>query len=277
MKSNDLHAAIDFDDRRDVRHVVGDTMMRKLFLLLIITSVLFENAARGGSTAFNYPDDLTHSVIPLGLGPTQRSGNQVTIGIGGSSTSDRGRVGSLLLICSGRFPVRAFVSSPDNRGLQYTWTSTGGGISGSGSIILFDTFRLRYGDYKVKVRVEKRSGELIGNAQTTLRLQACLPNVAPAVTLSGSRSSVCVGGKVNLQANASDPDGDTLLYTYSSSAGRIIGEGSSATWDLGGVAPGVYTASVEVDDGYYTIAYPWTVKRHITYSTVTVEVTTCRR
>jgi hypothetical protein len=60
---------------------------------------------------------------------------------------------------------------------------------------------------------------------------------------------------VPLAATASDPDGDTLLYTWSTTGGRITGDGPNATWDLSGVAPGTYTALVEVDDGCGCIAY----------------------
>jgi len=38
------------------------------------------------------------------------------------------------------------------------------------------------------------------------------------------------------------------VYAYSVGAGRIIGECSRVTWDLSGVGPGLYTATVEVTD-----------------------------
>jgi hypothetical protein len=39
------------------------------------------------------------------------------------------------------------------------------------------------------------------------------------------------------------------VYTYSVTAGQIIGEGSKVSWDLsGGPGPGYYTATVEVKD-----------------------------
>ena len=60
---------------------------------------------------------------------------------------------------------------------------------------------------------------------------------------------------VGLTANASDPDGDTLLYTYTVSGGRVSGEGANVKWDLSGVGPGKYTATVEVDDGCGCISF----------------------
>lgn len=91
-----------------------------------------------------------------------------------------------------------------------------------------------------------------------------LPNRPPVVSLAASTSQIvlpCPPGEVStscptaadmgvrLTANASDPDGDTLLYTYSTTGGRISGEGPNVNWDLSGAAPGTYTATVEVDDG----------------------------
>ena len=112
------------------------------------------------------------------------------------------------------------------------------------------------------------------------RLPTIFPNQPPTVSLTASSSSVtlpaaCSGdelpdpnctptaGTVQLSANATDPDGDTLLYTYSTTGGRITGDGPNATLDLTGVATGTYTVTVEVDDGCGCIAF--------TSTTVTVE------
>jgi hypothetical protein len=107
-----------------------------------------------------------------------------------------------------------------------------------------------------------------------------LPNQPPTVTLStsaatvtqpcppGTSSATCAAGGtqgVTLSANATDPDGDTLLYTYSTTGGRITGEGANATWDLSGVQPGTYTSTVEVDDGCGCVAF----------SSTTVTVAAC--
>jgi len=70
---------------------------------------------------------------------------------------------------------------------------------------------------------------------------------------------------VSLTTVATDPDGDTLLYTYSTTGGRITGDGPNVTWDLSGVAAGTYTSTVEVDDGCGCV----------TFSSTTVTVATC--
>lgn len=55
--------------------------------------------------------------------------------------------------------------------------------------------------------------------------------------------------RVNVITTASDPEGDTLVYSYTVSGGRIVGQGSNVTWDLNGVLPGTYTITAGADDG----------------------------
>jgi hypothetical protein len=109
-----------------------------------------------------------------------------------------------------------------------------------------------------------------------------VPNNPPTTAVSASPTAIilpCREGfssetctatstQVQLAANATDPDGDTLLYTWSTTGGRITGDGANVTWDLSGVQPGTYTASVEVDDGCGCIAFSST-------SVVVTECTDC--
>jgi hypothetical protein len=97
-----------------------------------------------------------------------------------------------------------------------------------------------------------------------------LPNQPPTVNLSASSGTItlpCPPGTISssctpssnqtvqLAANATDPDGDTLLYTYTTTGGRVTGDGANTSWDLTGVQPGTYTATVEVDDGCGCVAF----------------------
>ncbi len=114
------------------------------------------------------------------------------------------------------------------------------------------------------------------------REPAVLPNQPPTASLAASTSTITLpcppdmhssGGScptsastsVQLTTTASDPDGDTLLYTYSVTGGRVTGDGANVSWDLSGVGPGTYTASVEVDDGCGCI----------TAATTTVTIAAC--
>jgi hypothetical protein len=113
------------------------------------------------------------------------------------------------------------------------------------------------------------------------REPSILPNQPPTASLAASASTItlpcpadmhssgaCASGatsSVNLTTTASDPDGDTLLYSYTVTGGRVTGEGANVGWDLSGLGPGTYTASVDVDDGCGCI----------TSSTTTVTIASC--
>lgn len=103
-----------------------------------------------------------------------------------------------------------------------------------------------------------------------------LPNLPPTVTIAASPTEVTVcpedptranptNNQVQLTTTASDPDGDTLLYTYTTTGGRIVGEGPNVALDLTGVQPGSYTVTAEVDDGCGCVAF----------SSTTVNVVAC--
>ena len=57
------------------------------------------------------------------------------------------------------------------------------------------------------------------------------------------------GSRVRLNARASSPGGHPIHYRWSTSTGRIVGEGASVVWDLAGVAPGYYKAYMEIETG----------------------------
>jgi hypothetical protein len=88
-----------------------------------------------------------------------------------------------------------------------------------------------------------------------------LPNQPPTVGLSADKVDikVCPGNPaladprdsiVKLFTTATDPDGDTLTYSYKVSGGKILeAEGPNAMWRLSNVKSGKYTATVTVSDG----------------------------
>ena len=77
------------------------------------------------------------------------------------------------------------------------------------------------------------------------------PNHAPTVTLSANPTKVFAGSNdmIALNAQAADPDNDTLTYKYTATGGAVEGTGAEARWNSTGVAPGKYTVTVTVDDG----------------------------
>jgi hypothetical protein len=74
----------------------------------------------------------------------------------------------------------------------------------------------------------------------------------PSLSLASDTNvvSACQGNaQVRLNARASSPGGNPIRYRWSTSAGRLDGNGPAVVWDLSGLAPGVYKAYVDIDTG----------------------------
>ncbi len=76
-------------------------------------------------------------------------------------------------------------------------------------------------------------------------------NRPPVAACSVNPASVFAGSSdaVTLHVNASDPDNDTLSYSYTATGGTIEGTGADGRWSPAGLAAGTYTATAKVDDG----------------------------
>ena len=103
--------------------------------------------------------------------------------------------------------------------------------------------------------VNKREEPIVPNNPPTITLEVGAVTPGSDKVKRASASTVCVGDKVALRANASDPDGDTLLYTWTTTGGRIVGEGANVSFDTTGLAPGTYTVTAQVDDGCGCVAF----------------------
>jgi outer membrane protein with beta-barrel domain/OmpA family protein/Big-like domain-containing protein len=77
------------------------------------------------------------------------------------------------------------------------------------------------------------------------------PNHPPVAACSANPTSVYAGSNaaVAVHVNASDPDNDTLTYSYTASGGAVEGTGPDARFNTSGLAEGTYTVNAKVDDG----------------------------
>jgi len=74
------------------------------------------------------------------------------------------------------------------------------------------------------------------------------PNRSPVVSCSAANSTVNAGDVVVVRANASDPDNDSLTYTWTTTGGAVEGSGPEVRWSSSGTTPGTYSVRVRVDD-----------------------------
>lgn len=145
---------------------------------------------------------------------------------------------------SGSCQAECVAQDPDGDKLSYTWSASGGSISGEGSVITW-TAPETPGDYTITVKVTDGRG---GKARTQLTIVVAVNRPPVIASLTVERTRVTRAMTTAIECVAQDPDGDKLSYTWSASGGNISGEGPAVTW----TAPnnfGICTITVTVADG----------------------------
>jgi outer membrane protein OmpA-like peptidoglycan-associated protein len=130
------------------------------------------------------------------------------------------------------------------RTLTYTWSGTGVNVTGSGPTGNIDTKGLQPGQYTVKANI---SDGKKGTAECTTSFTVKQPR-PPQISCSANPSTVQPNGTSTITSNGSSPDGRNLTYNYTASAGRVSGNGSSATLNTSGAQPGPITVNCTATD-----------------------------
>lgn len=130
--------------------------------------------------------------------------------------------------------------------LNYTWTTTGGSIRGSGSSVDWDTSGMTPGSYTATLRVDDGRNNTATCSESLTVTPAPIPQ--PTLTCSAAQPSVLPGQKVGITADVQDTSGTQLAYTWRTTGGAIIGSGPSVQFDTTGLAPGTYTITGRVEN-----------------------------
>lgn len=118
------------------------------------------------------------------------------------------------------------------------------------SIFLFNF----YSDYSPSEKFSARISQTVTptpdppNKNVSIELDR---DSASAKCLRGYRPMAgrfCGGGMLIEVTVSAKLENDSLIFRYSVSGGRIIGEGARVTWDLTGGRPGTYTITVNIED-----------------------------
>jgi outer membrane protein OmpA-like peptidoglycan-associated protein len=128
----------------------------------------------------------------------------------------------------------------------YSWTSTGGTISGTTSTANIDTKTAAPGTYTVTGHVtegNKPGQSAVCTAQFTIN--AFQP---PTVSCSANPTSVNPGDSATVTTTANSPQNRPLTYSYTATAGNISGTTSTATLTTSGASPGPITVTCNVAD-----------------------------
>jgi outer membrane protein OmpA-like peptidoglycan-associated protein len=132
--------------------------------------------------------------------------------------------------------------------VTYSWTSSGGRISGTTETANIATAGLAPGSYTVSATAtdEKEKKNNTASCSASFTVKQPLPPTASCVINPNSLKS---GDMATLSVVAQSPQGSALTYAYAATAGRISGTGSSATLDTTGAAAGSpITATATVTD-----------------------------
>jgi outer membrane protein OmpA-like peptidoglycan-associated protein len=143
--------------------------------------------------------------------------------------------------------IHVAATDADNDPLTYSYTASGGTVDGTGPDVRWNPSGLALGSYTVNAKVDDgKGGTATCAADVAVNKR---PNRPPVISCAPARSPINPGERVAINSTASDPDGDPLTYSYSTTGGQVSGTGPSAQFDSTGLAMGSYTVTCTADDG----------------------------
>ncbi len=134
------------------------------------------------------------------------------------------------------------------RTLSYSYTSTGGKVSGTTSTASVDTAGLQGGSYTVSATVTdngKGKNQRSASCQATFAVKEPQP---PTLTVTANPESVVSGERSQITAHGHSPDNRPLTYGCESTAGTLSGSGTEYTLDTTGVPAGSAGIDCKVTD-----------------------------
>jgi hypothetical protein len=141
--------------------------------------------------------------------------------------------------------INCVASDPNTKDtLTYSWSATGGAISGTGSTITWIAPTAE-GSYSITVAVSDGKADPVSDS---VNIQVV--NTPPVIaSLTPSSTDIAPGESCTIGCVASDADGDSLTYVWTPTGGTITGTGNSISWEAP-ATEGTYTISVSVNDGH---------------------------
>lgn len=168
-----------------------------------------------------------------------------------------------------------------NLPVSFDWTLSAGAKThqsdeGGKSVITVDARGVAGGDITATVTVSNAGPNCNPTDSCTTHISGTPPLNAPPTISSmvASASSIVICPKdprrsepttIQLTVAVFDPDNDELIYSWTTTGGRIEGGGGSVRWNLAGVEPGTYSATVTVSDGRTEVT-----------ATTSIEIKTCK-
>ncbi len=164
---------------------------------------------------------------------------------------------ALILACSIQ-PASAFPGDPltvtatptnldTRRKTVYSWETNGGSVSGTEATATINTTDTAPGTYGFTGHISQGShASQQATCSASYVIQAHEP---PTITCSASPATINPGDPSTITAQAVSPENRPITYSYSTTAGTVAGNTTTATLSTTGVAPGEVTVTCSaVDD-----------------------------
>lgn len=131
------------------------------------------------------------------------------------------------------------------RTVVYAWSGSGVKRGESGASTQVDTTGLQPGPYEVTANLSDGTKHGLASCGARITVKAPRP---PTISCASNPDSIPMGGTSAITSSAVSPDGRTLTYSYTTSAGNISGNTATATLDTAGAQPGTITVNCNVAD-----------------------------
>jgi hypothetical protein len=134
--------------------------------------------------------------------------------------------------------------------LSYSWSATGGKVTGNDNTASIDTTGVAGGSYTVTAHITdakmKKGGEASCSASYTVKEP---PKNPPTMSCSASPSSLQGGGSSTITCNCSSPDNVPItVASWTANSGSVSGSGNTATLNTSGASPGPVTVTATCTD-----------------------------
>lgn len=134
------------------------------------------------------------------------------------------------------------------RTLSYSYSSTGGNITGTRDAASVDTTGVNAGTYTVEAKVTdngKKKHRQTASCETNFAVKAKLP---PTLSISADPVTLLPGESSKIIANGTSPDHRPLSYTCSADGGQLVGSEATYTLATAGVSEAKITVQCTVSD-----------------------------
>ena len=145
-------------------------------------------------------------------------------------------------------PVTVTAAGSDfnpKRTVKYNWSGQGLKVGGTEASTQIDTTGLAPGAYRVTANLSDGTRHGVASSSAGFTVKSPRP---PEISCATDPATIEAGGKSTISSNASSPDGSKLTYGYTTSAGNIAGNTSTAVLDSTGAQPGTITVICNVSD-----------------------------